>query len=82
MLLQMVQYNSSKVQYPRDAKLHKSTQMTRKKRAIKEVSLVQCNNHIKQVSCSQYLDEKKPHKGRQYRLCADNMTLLKKDLTE
>ena len=60
MSLQMVQYNPSNLKYPKDAKMHESTQIDRKKRGINKISIVQCNNHIKQVSYSQYIDEKKP----------------------
>ncbi len=56
----MVQYNPSNLKYPKDAKMHESTQIDRKKHGINKISIVQCNNHIKQVSYSQYIDEKKP----------------------
>ncbi len=78
MSLQMVQYRSSNLQYPGDAKLRKATPINRKKQRIDEEALVECDNHIKRVSYSQYLDEKQPCKGNRSRLCSDNLTLLKK----
>jgi hypothetical protein len=42
--------------------------------------LVECNNHMKRVSYLQYLDEKQPRKGKESRLCLDNLTLLKKHI--
>jgi hypothetical protein len=42
--------------------------------------LVECDDHIKRVSYSKYLDEKQPRKGKESRLCSGNMALLKKHL--
>jgi hypothetical protein len=36
-------------------------------------SMVECDNHIKRVSYLQYLDEKQPQKGKESRLCSDNL---------
>jgi hypothetical protein len=38
------------------------------------------HTHIKRVSYLQYLDEKEPCKGKESRLCLDNLTLLKKHI--
>jgi hypothetical protein len=80
MSLQMVQYRSSNLQYTGDAKLQKATQINRKKQGIDEEALVECDNHIKRVSYLQYLDEKQPRKGKESRLCSDNLMLLKKHI--
>jgi hypothetical protein len=77
MSLQMVQYRSSNLQYPGDAKMQKATQINRKKQGIDEEALVECDDHIKRVSYLQYLDEKQPRKGKESRLCSDNLALLK-----
>ena len=50
MSLQMVQYRSSSLQYPGDAKMQKATQINMKKQGIDEEALVKCDNHIKKVS--------------------------------
>jgi hypothetical protein len=42
-----------------------------------ETGVIKCDNHIKRVSYSQYLDEKNPRGAKKTRLCAGNMTLLK-----
>jgi hypothetical protein len=78
MSFQMVQYRSSNLHYPGDAKMQKATQINRKKQGIDEEALVECDDHMKRVSYSQYLDEKQPRKGKESRLCLDNLTLLKK----
>jgi hypothetical protein len=74
----MVHYRSSNLQYPGDAKMQKATQINREKQGIDEEALLECDDHIKRVSYLQYLDEKQPHKGKESRLCSDNLTLLKK----
>ena len=66
--------------YPGDAKMQKATQINRKKQGINEEALVECDNHMKRVSYLQYLDEKEPCKGKESRLCLDNLTLLKKHI--
>jgi hypothetical protein len=58
MSLQMVQYKSSNLQYPADEKLHKNTQMNKRKHGTSDIGLIECNNHIKRVSYLLYLDEK------------------------
>jgi hypothetical protein len=78
--LLMVQYRSSNLQYPGDAKMQKATQINRKKRGIDEEALVEYANHIKRVSYLQYLDEKQPRKGKESRLCSDNLMQLKKHI--
>jgi hypothetical protein len=80
MSLQMVQYRSSNLQYPGDAKMQKATQINRKKQGIDEEALVECDDHIKRVSYLQYLDEKEPCKGKESRLCSDNLMLLKRHI--
>jgi len=79
--VQMVQYRASNMQYPGDSKMQKATQTNKRKRGVVDESLVECDDHIKRVSYSQYLDEKQPRKGKVSRFCADNMTLLKKHLS-
>jgi hypothetical protein len=74
----MVQYRSSNLQYPGDAKMQKATQINRKKQEIDKEALGECDNHIKRVSYLQYLDEKQPRKGKESRICSDNLMLLKK----
>jgi hypothetical protein len=75
MSLQMVQYKLSNLQYLENAKMHKTMQM-KKKCGKSDMALTQCEDHIKQISHSQYLDEKKPCVRKTW-LCANNMTLLK-----
>ncbi len=58
MSLQMVQYKCSNLQYPRNEKMHKNTQMNKKNCGTSDVGLIECNNHIKRVSYPLYLDEK------------------------
>ncbi len=77
--LWMVQYKCSNLHYPGDEKMHKNTQMNRKKHGTSDIGLIECNNHIKRVSYSLYLD-KKTRGGKKIRLCAGNMTLLKQHL--
>ncbi len=60
MSLQMVQYICSNLQYPGDEKMRNTTQMNKKKRGTSDIGLIKCDNHIKRVSYSQYLDEKNP----------------------
>jgi hypothetical protein len=62
MSLQMVQYKCSNLHSPGDEKMHKNTQMNKKKRGTSDIGLIECNDHIKRVSYSLYLDEKKNHK--------------------
>ena len=81
MSLQMVQYRPSEMKYPGDSRMRMATQMNKRKRGGLEGSLVECDDHIKRVSYSQYLDEKQPRKGKVTRFCADNLTLLKKHLS-
>ncbi len=69
-----------KLAVSRGCKDAKATQINRKKQGIEEEALVECEDHIKRVSYSQYLDEKQPHKGKESRLCVDNLTLLKKHI--
>jgi hypothetical protein len=54
--------------------MRKATQVNKHKVVIREIGLVECEDHVKRVSYSQYLDEKKPC-GRKTRLCADNMMM-------
>ncbi len=68
------------LQYPGDKKMHKNTQMNKKKHGTSEIGLIECNNHIKRVSYLLYLDEKKSQGGKKTRLYAGNMTLLKQHL--
>jgi hypothetical protein len=58
MSLQMVQYKCSNLHYPGDETKPKNTQMNKKKRGASDVGLIECDNHIKRVSYSLYLDEK------------------------
>ena len=81
MSLQMVQYRPSEMKYPGDSRMRMATQMNKRKRGGLEGSLVECDDHIKRVSYSQYLDKKRPRKGKESRFCADNLTLLKKHLS-
>jgi hypothetical protein len=76
----MVQYRSSNLHYPGDVKMQKATQINKKKQGIDEEALVECDDHMKRVSYLQYLDEKQPRKGKDSRLCSDNLTLLKKHI--
>ncbi len=55
----MVQYKCSNLHYPGDEKMRKNTQMNKKKHGTSNIGLIECDNHIKRVSYSQYLDEKK-----------------------
>jgi hypothetical protein len=80
MSLQMVQYRSSNLHYPGDAKMQKTTQINRKKQGIDEEALVECDDHMKRVSYLQYLDEKQPCRGKESRFCLDNLMLLKKHI--
>ncbi len=68
------------MQYLGDAKMQKSTQINRKKQGIDEEALAECDDHMKSVSYLQYLNEKQPCKGKEFRLCSDNLTLLKKHI--
>ncbi len=56
MSLQMVQYKCSNLHYPGDEKMRKNTQMNKKKRGTSNIGLIECDNHIKRVFYSQYLD--------------------------
>ncbi len=80
MSLRMVQYKCSNLHYPGDEKMRKNTQMNMKKREKSDIRLIKCDDHIKRVSYSQYLDEKKPRGAKKMRLCTGNMTLLKQHL--
>jgi hypothetical protein len=80
MSLQMVQYSSSNLHYTGDAKMQKATQINRKKLGKDEEVLVEFDDHMKRVSYLQYLDEKQPCKGKESRLCSDNLMLLKKHI--
>jgi hypothetical protein len=55
---QMAQYKCSNLHYPRDEKMHKNTQMNKKKHGTSDIGLIKCNDHIKRVSYLLYLDEK------------------------
>ncbi len=61
---QMEQYKSSKLQYPRDAKMLKATQMSKNRHGTSEISPVECDYDIKRVSYSQYFDEKVKYGGK------------------
>jgi hypothetical protein len=80
MSLQMVQYKSSNQHYPGDEKIHKNTQMNKTNHGTSNIGLIKCDDHIKRVSYSQYLDEKKPRGGKKTRQCTGNMMLLKEHL--
>ncbi len=54
--------------------------MNKKKRGTSKIGLIECDNHIKRVSYSQYLDEKKTQGANKTRLCTGNMMLLKQHL--
>ncbi len=58
MSLQMVQYKCSNLHYPGDEKMRKNTQMNIKNRGTSDIGLMECDDHIKRVSYSLYLDEK------------------------
>ncbi len=73
MSLKMVHYKSSNLQYPGDGKMCKNTQMNKKKCGTSDIGLIECNNHIKRVSYSLYLDEKKTRGGKKTRLCAGHI---------
>ncbi len=55
---QMVQYKCSNLQYPGDEKMRNTTQMNKKKHGTSDIGLIKCDDHIKRVSYSLYLDEK------------------------
>ncbi len=38
--------------------MHKNTQMNKKKHGTSDIGLIECNDHIKRVSYSLYLDER------------------------
>ncbi len=59
MSLQMVQYKRSNLHYPGDEKMCKNTQMNKKKHGTSDIGLIECKDHIKRVSYSLYLNEKK-----------------------
>jgi hypothetical protein len=59
MSLQIIQYKCSNVHYQGDEKMLKNTQMNKKKRGTSDIGLIECGDHIKRVSYSLYLDEKK-----------------------
>ncbi len=80
MSLQIVQYKCSNLHYSGYEKMHKNTQINKKKRGTSDIGLIKCNNHIKRVSYLLYLDEKNPQGGKKTRLCTGNMTLLKQHL--
>ncbi len=71
----MVQYKCSNLHYQGDEKMHKNTQMKKRNRGTSEVGVIKHDDHIKRVSYSQYLDEKKTGKAKKTRLCAGNMTI-------
>ncbi len=50
MSLQMLQYKCSNLHYPGDEKMHKNTQMNKKKRGTSNIGLIECDDHIKRVS--------------------------------
>ncbi len=50
--------------YPGDEKMCKNTQMKKRNRGTSEVGVIECDNHIKRVSYSQYLDEKKTKRSQ------------------
>ncbi len=58
MSIQMVQYKCSNLHYPGDEKMRKNIQMNKKKHGTSNISLIKCDDYIKRVSYSQYLDEK------------------------
>jgi hypothetical protein len=49
---------------PGDEKMHKNTQINKKKRGTSDIGLIKCDDHIKRVSYLLYLDEKKPRGGK------------------
>ncbi len=55
----MVQYKCSNLHYPGGEKMRKNTQMKKRNRGTSEVGVIECDDHIKRISYSQYLDEKK-----------------------
>ncbi len=46
-----------------------NTQMNKKKHGTSDIGHIKCDDHIKRVSYSLYLDEKKPWGGKKTRLC-------------
>ncbi len=60
MSLQMVQYKCSNLHYPGDEKMCKNNQMKKRNLGTSKVGVIECDNHIKRVSYSQYIDEKNP----------------------
>jgi hypothetical protein len=65
MSVQMIQFKSSNLHYPGDEKMCKNTQMIKKKRGTSDIGLVECDDHIKRVFYSLYLDLKNHReKGR------------------
>jgi hypothetical protein len=60
MSLQMVQYKCSDLHYSGDEKMRKNSQMKKRNHGTSKVGVIECEDHIKRVSYSQYLDEKKP----------------------
>ncbi len=59
MSLQMVQYKCSNLHYLGDEKMRKNTQMKKRNHGTNKVGVIKCDDHIKRVFYSQYLDEKK-----------------------
>jgi hypothetical protein len=58
MSLQMVQYKSSKLQYPGDAKMCRNTQMNTKKHGTSDIGLMECDDHFKESPICYILMEK------------------------
>ncbi len=54
----MVQYKCSNLHYPGDEKMCKNTQMKKRNCGTSKVGVIECDDHIKRVSYSQYLEEK------------------------
>ncbi len=75
----MVQDKSPYLQYPGDEKMRKNIQMNKKQHGTSDISLMECDNHIKRVSYLLYVD-KKTQGEKKTRLCAGNMKLLKQHL--
>ncbi len=79
---QMCEYRAANLQYPGDEFVRNATKTLKKKRGKNkrlEDSLEKCEDAKFQVSYAQYLDAKRP-RGKDSRLCSNNLDLLKEHL--
>ncbi len=52
------------MQYSGDSRMRMVTQMSKRKKRMDGGVLAECDDHIKKVSYSQYIDEKQPKGGK------------------